>query len=589
MHSSNSALKQIQQFALTAKRHWYWVAGCVVVATAAATGYGLLQPEVWEATQSLTVREEATGNAARQGRFDSTDSRKTAQETVLEIARNPSVVAAALAKIGPPPGRMSPGVWPAPGEVQAAIGDTLITAPKGSEFGRSELIYLHVRQHLRSRAIDLATALCEQVDLRLRQLRQARAESLIGELERLSVVARADLDAATRRLQAVESEVGSDLGELRTLTEAGTGDGNLRQAMNKIKEEIRQARATRYTQQQQLDDLKQALRSPDDLAAISSQILEAQPTLRRLKEGLAEAQLQTAHIMGKMSEEHPATRAAIAAEAKIRADLRAEVLSSVQTLESNLRVTVGLEQSLEQQLADVSGRLDRLAQMRARYANLVAAARQRSQAFEENQKALSDARADQSASGSASVLSLVDAPQTGDRPLGPGLSTIVAGGVGGGMALGLGLVVLLAPLGDGQGRRWSDFLPGRRSSDRQVGRRNGDVAAAGSGAGEPRRSEAPLPTVSSAASLSPIPVYGRRSGEVLPATPAAPPAVPITAEPSSVPVDRRAGRDRRTVSSPAASPAAPAPAVPAPAAPPPGRPLPIVTVAAPPMAGVPQV
>jgi uncharacterized protein involved in exopolysaccharide biosynthesis len=475
------------------RRWWLWSLPAIAVAVAAAA-YARVRVDTWEAVQTLMLREEAVGNLNRQGRFESTDSRKTAQETLLEIARNPSVVAAALAEVGAPPQVIpAAGPWPSQRDLQRTIEIIKITAPKGKELGQSDVMYLSVRQPSRARAIALANALCDHLASELQLLRNTKAESVIGELEKTVALARNELEIATGQLQTLERQVGSDLGELRTLTEAGTGEGNLRLAMNKIKEELRQARAGALANRQQLELLRAALDDPNRLLAMPTLAFEAQPALRRLKEGLVDAQLRTAQILGKMSEEHPSAQAALAAERKIRQDLREELQVATGGLEGNLRVSESAAGVLESQLTDVKTRLDRLAELRALYANLVAAAKQRSQSFDEAQKALSEARANQNAARSTSLLTRLDQPQADNEPLGPSRVAIIAAGVGGGLAFGLGLVFLLAPLGKLGGRRWSDCFPGRRQSDQARGKRATDRSPAVTVAVARRLQDQPAP------------------------------------------------------------------------------------------------
>ena len=506
--TNDPSLVRIREIFKTLRSRWMlWAVPTVCVAIAAAA-YAQFRAPVWEASQAMLVREETGSSSSRPGRFENADSRKTAQETLLEIARNPRVVTEALLRVGPPADVAAEG-WPRQSHVLGTIDGIKVAAPKGSELGRSEVIYLSVKQPTRQRAIVLTAALCDQLDMRLRQLRNTQAESLIRELEKTVELARADLDAATNRIQALESRVGSDLGELRSLTEAGSGEGNLRQALNKINEELRQATALHYTQQKQLESLQAALKDPGQLEGMPSQLLELQPSLRRLKEGLAEAQLASARLLGKMSPEHPAAQAALAAEQKIRESLRGEIQNTIRGLEQNVKVGEGLVATLDAQLADCKRRYDRLADLRAPYSNLVAEMKQRSQTLEAAEKALADARASRNAAESTSLLTRMDSPQAGDKPLGPGRTTIAAMGLFGGLAIGMGLVFLLAPLGS-DGRRWTDFLPGgRRLGDRLYGRRNSDAIPA------------PVPAA---------PAQGRRTADRL--------ALPVPAAP---PAGRRAG------------------------------------------------
>jgi uncharacterized protein involved in exopolysaccharide biosynthesis len=507
MNPTNSTVAALRQFAknLVAYR-WLWIVPAVVLPLV-AWGYAHYRPAVWEASQGLLLRDDAL-SGQRQGRFDGTESRKAAQETILEMVRNRQVIAAALAVIGPPADYAQPKLWPQDADVTQARDDVALRAPKGGEFGRSEVVYLAVKRPTRAQAIALATSLCDQLDYQLQRLRKTKSESLIAELQKNYERARTEHEAVGRRLQALETEVGRDLGELRTLTEPGAGESNLRMASNKIKEELRQAQAKQSASEQLQAMLSGAVSNPNEVLAMPNQLLESQPALRRLKEGLVDAQLRTSQLLGRTSPEHPSAQAAIAAEQKIRQNIQAELATALRGVSEELKLSATLVASLDGQLADVQNRLDRLARLRVTYSNLVSETRLRTQRAEDAEKALAEARASQGPDQSSSLITRMDSPQTGDRPVGPGTIVLVAGGLGAGLAVGVGLVLLVAPSGTGQGRRWTDYLPG-------YGRRKTDAARPG------RRAEDQTQTP-------------RRRAEDAPQPPAAPPTA-----------DRRRGGDRR--------------------------------------------
>lgn len=479
MNAQNPILAKLRAALATLQQYrWLWLAPALLGLVAGAA-YARLRPAVWEASQGLLLRDEALSNLGRQGRIDSSESRKTAQETILEIARNRLVVAAALKAIGPPAGGGATLPWPSEADVTDARDEVAIRAPKGSEFGHSEVVYLTVRRESRARALALAAALCEQLDARLSQLRRLKAQGLVAELERTAQTARSERELAAQRLQSMESQVGSDLGELRTMVEAGSGDSNLRVALNKIKDELRQAQAKHAADAELQALLAGAVQNPSQLLAMPSQLLDSQPALRRLKEGLVDAQLRTSQILGRTSREHPLAQAAVEAEEKIRQNLRGELETALRSAEAASRLSSALVASTQRQLADVQLRLNRLAGLRVTYSNLAADLRDRSQRLEAADRALADAHAAQGASQASSLLTRMDSPQTGDRPLGPGSLAIVFGGLGGGLGVGLGLVLLLTPSGAGQRRRWSDYLYGRRKTDLPAqGRRASDAPLA---------------------------------------------------------------------------------------------------------------
>jgi uncharacterized protein involved in exopolysaccharide biosynthesis len=478
MNSSISASNELRQFGKDLKTRWRLWAVPTAVMTLLALVYALTRPAVWEASQALVVRDEALNAVSRQGRFDTPEAMKTTQETVLEIARNHHVVASALAELGPPAGRSTAG-WPGERDVEQARDQIAVKAPKGAEFGRTEVIYLTVQRPDQHEACRLAKAICQQLEEFWKKLRSAKAESLIEESAKMASLAQADLDQATRQLEAMEKDLGSDLGELRTMSEPGAGEGNLRPTLTRIQDELRHARGNQDVLQKQRSLLTAAAENPDQVLATSGQLLESQPALKRLKDGLVDAQLRKAELMGKMSADHPHVITAAKAEEQVRSDLRGELQVAIRGVDADLAVNQTLVQSLENQQGDVRRRLDRLAGLRASYSNLVAEVRRNTETVERAHKALADARASQGAAQSASLITRLDDPLTGSRPVGMGAAAIVLTGLAGGLATGLGLVFLSAPVAHLRGRRWSDYFPGRRATDRPVaGRRAEDRQAA---------------------------------------------------------------------------------------------------------------
>lgn len=466
----------IKDASSTLSKHWrLWVVPTVAM-TFLAAGYALMRPTAWQASQAILVRDEAVGALSRQGRFDSSDAMKTAQETIAEIAKNQAVVAAALASVESPAERTTTEAWPTPEEVAGVRSSITVAAPKGAEFGRTEVIYLSATADSRRRAEGLATAVCNQLEVRLQELRNSKAESIMAELQKTVALAQADLDRATNQLAAIETEVGSDLGELRILNDSGSGDSNLRSSLNQIKTDLRQVRTASEADLEQLKLLETARHDPDRLIATPNRLLETQPALRRLKDGLVDAQLRTAQLLGKMSDLHPEVLAAKSNEGIVQQQLHAELEQAVGGLRADLAVRQSQIASLERQAADVENRLSHLASLRARYGNLVAEARQCSESLQKSQKDLADARGSQAAATSASLITRLDTPVTGSSPIGPGNNTIVLFGAAGGLATGLGLVFLFTSTGTLRGRRLSDYLrTGRRAADQRPGRRTSDA------------------------------------------------------------------------------------------------------------------
>ena len=92
----------------------------------------LIRAETWSARQSLIVRDDLLGQSYKPGRFDSLDSMKTAQETILEISRRPQVIRNALEKLGPESNGflgMGKSNWPSEEVIEVVQGAISFSAP----------------------------------------------------------------------------------------------------------------------------------------------------------------------------------------------------------------------------------------------------------------------------------------------------------------------------------------------------------------------------------------------------------------------------------------------------------------------------
>ena len=146
--------------------------------TGATLIYTLARVRSWEASQALVVRDEAAG-LDRQGRFDSIDSMQAFQETLLEVARSPIVVTGALKELGRPATVPATKQWPSADDIEALQDEISVSAPKGSQFGRTEVIYLSVKAKSRDEAIRRTLIVCDQLEKHLGDLRSAKAGSVI--------------------------------------------------------------------------------------------------------------------------------------------------------------------------------------------------------------------------------------------------------------------------------------------------------------------------------------------------------------------------------------------------------------------------
>ncbi|MBS0210500.1 MAG: hypothetical protein JSS27_16270 [Planctomycetes bacterium] len=426
-----------------------WIIPLVLVAAGGAA-YALLRPDTWEASQALVVRNEANGNLSEPGKFRHSDELKAILETVLEVSKTPNVARDTLVAVGPPSDRQVAGPWPSEQEV-ADFSDTIkLAPPKGAEYGKTEMFYLKVRDRERPRALKLTEVLCKEIETRFAQLRGQRAGSLVDELEAGVQLAQTDLAATTVKLKQLEASVGSDLSELRHLHQGGGGsESDLRRRSLELENELRQAVIIEANRKVLLAALEEAQTGRGGLQTIPNGLLETQPTLKKLIEGLIDAQVRTSQLLGTMSTEHPLVRAAKISEQEISDHLHAELATAIRGLRIDIQLAHDRVDSLNEQRDESRERLVRLAGLRAEYTNLIAESEQRSKYLSEMERKLVEAKAVQASTVKTSLISRVDGPETGPKPVGPGRTTLLAASLAGGLAVGVGVLLLTAPAGFG--------------------------------------------------------------------------------------------------------------------------------------------
>lgn len=440
MSTHKPMLTPAEVFRLLVEYRWRWL---IPACAGAVLGlvYGLVAPDKWEAAQALMLRNEAFTNTDGLGKFRHADDMKATQETILEVAKSRQVLTEALVKTNG--ANAQPPNDEAIEELRKHIK---VTPPKGAEFGKTEVFYLKVTDHSRERALQLVANICDALQARYQEVLNERATSMANELTNAVKLAQADLRQASNQLASMEAEVGNDLAELRILQSSPSGASDLRQRVVFIEGEIRRLQTQQRKNEELLSLLRSTSEDPSRLVAAPQSLLESQPALKRLKEGLVDAQLRTSQLRGNMTEEHPTVKAALAAEQQIRNEISNELKEAIAGAEADSRLNNGQIDLLKKQLDETDARLTKIAALRTQYGNLVAEVDSSTKLLQQAEANLADARAKEAGAQSASLINRIGKPDSGTRPVSPGLATLVAAGFAGGLMIGLGVVVLTVPL-----------------------------------------------------------------------------------------------------------------------------------------------
>ncbi len=452
-----------------------WLATTVVFATLGLVYVVFIKGDLWVASQAIIVRDEANGAVMRLGRFQSQTEMKAAQETILEMARNSQVLSDALKTIGRKP---SWGTYlfgekpPTTSEIDSLAKSCVsVRAPRGAELGTTEVIYIDVKRDSPEGALALNRAVCDALENRMQQVRQARADGVVTELLTTKEKAADKLRQATELLTRMESDAGADLSDLRGMTETSSGGNSNRTGLDTIKTELRQAELQLQQLKTDLQLATDSYETPDQLLLTPSTLVNSQAGLKTLRDGLAAATINTSQMRGRYTSSHPLVQAALQAELNLREQLRNELGLSVQTLRKDSEIAAERVNKLNTQRKQLESRLGNIANIRAEYSNVASEVRARVLQLQESERELAQAQASRDAALTSSLITRLDEPMIGERPIGPGRSSILAGATLSGLFFGLGIVFLLSPL-DGSvsyGRRRFDYsgTAGRRAQDKE--------------------------------------------------------------------------------------------------------------------------
>ncbi len=405
----------------------------------------LFKTDTWSAKQSLVIRDDLVGESYRPGRFESLDSMKVAQDSILEVARKPKVIRAALEKLGPPPSIFGASAnWPSAETIEDTQGTISISAPNGNELGTTEMFLLSTKANSPERVRKFNELLLAEVETKVREVRQNKFESIADELKNNVKVAQASFDEAAQLLQELEKEIGADLSYIRILNDEQSGEGSLDRELSQISIEKRAAEIA-YERQVKLNELlARALKQPEKFTA-TSELLESQPRLKNLVAGLGVAQLKLATLVGEYTERHPKVITGRKEVSQIQNQIYIEINSAIQAVDAKIEMAKANLELLTKNEAEMESRLKNLAAMRVDYDKLERDATEKATILGSARAELAQVLSASAHGVEVDLLDPVDAPQVSTSPDGPSKKAIVGAGALAGLMVGFGLTLLVMP------------------------------------------------------------------------------------------------------------------------------------------------
>ena len=174
MQNSN----RLNHIVLSLIDYWYlWVIPCLLGLCLSVIYALFLYSPTYTARQSLILRDDLMGDSFKPSRFESLDSMKSAQETILEIARKPEVIRNVMEQIEDDRSSFFGSGGVSDKDIEEMQGNIEFGAPNGAEFGRTEAVVLKVTTNTRDSAKNFTDLLLDEIDSKLSDVRRQRPVS----------------------------------------------------------------------------------------------------------------------------------------------------------------------------------------------------------------------------------------------------------------------------------------------------------------------------------------------------------------------------------------------------------------------------
>jgi len=415
-----------------------------IIGLALAAFYAFfIMPEMWTARQSFLIRDDLSGTAFKPGRFDSEEARKSAQETILEVARRPLVVRTVLEKLGPE-SFMKGGNWVTDEVIEDTQKAIDISAPNGAEFGKTDAIVLTAKSSTRERTRKFIELLSEEITTQTNRIRSLRFESMESESRQAYQAAVEARDDAINRLNDLDQRLGSDFGFL-TLRGNQPGQPTQPSGVEAIQAEILKKQDELEIAEIRFAALLKAFKNPKKASQLPSEVAAAQPKIQNTMAKLLDLQEELHIAKGLYSNRHPRVKGLSKAldfsQQQLHNSLSGEMAGVRASIKLKKRQLAGLKDRIEK----LKARLIRLSKARSEHLALTTQSQQLGEAATRAKTVWTEIESRTKTARTVGLLTPTDVAQVSTRPDGVGKKVIALAGLLGGLMTGVGLMFIVAP------------------------------------------------------------------------------------------------------------------------------------------------
>ena len=403
-----------------------------------------IMPEMWTARQSFLIRDDLSGTAFKPGRFDSEEARKSAQETILEVARRPLVVRSVLEKLGPE-AMLSDSNWVTDEVIEDTQKAIDISAPNGAEFGKTDAIVLTAKSSTRERTRKFIELLSEEITTQTNRIRSLRFESMESESHQAYLAAVEARDDAINRLNDLDQRLGSDFGFL-TLRGNQPGQPTQPSGVEGIQSEILRKQDELEQAEIVFAALLKAFENPKQASQLPSEVAAAQPKIENTMAKLLDLQEELHLAKGLYSNRHPRVRSLAKAIEFSQQQLHNSLTGEMAGVQAGIKLKKRQLAGLKDRIEKLKTRLIRLSKARSEHLALTTQSQQLGEAATRAKTAWTEIESRTKTARTVGLLTPTDvAPQVSTRPDGVGKKAVALAGLLGGLMIGTGLMFIVAP------------------------------------------------------------------------------------------------------------------------------------------------
>ena len=433
--------QRIKHVISTLRRYFPLLIVPAVAGLVLATIYAFfLMPEMWTARQSFLIRDDLSGTAFKPGQFDSEESRKSAQETILEVARRPLVVRNVLEKLGPK-SSFAGSNWITDEIIEKTQGVIDISAPNGAEFGKTDAIVLTAKDSTRERTRKFIELLSAEIMVQTNRIRSMRFESMESELYQTYQSAEQARDDAIDRLDKLDRRLGSDFGFLslqgnNNFQQQPTGVEGIKSEILRKQDELERAEAVHAA-------LLKAFNDPAAATQLPSEVLLAQPALQDAMSKMLDLREELHVAKGLYTNIHPKVKGIAEAIEFSQQQIYDSLTGEMTGVQEGIALKKRQLSRLNNRIEELKARLIRLSKSRSEHMALSTQVQQLGAAANLAKTAWSETKSRAVAARTVGLITPTDVAQVNSRPDGLGKRYVALAGLVGGLLVGVGLVLLV--------------------------------------------------------------------------------------------------------------------------------------------------